>query len=150
MSAPQPEEPSKEKTTNEDNKFEGQAKESEQEDVKIGEDQRLQALPENEEEEKEEILLTAPNVELAKPKPKPKLKSSSKFKSSKMSMTKSSRMRQRDDISSAYLMKQMGRQTNQIDKIGLLLRSLQSQIKQLQNQVAQIQKIMTKTTKKTR
>jgi hypothetical protein len=51
MSAPQPEEPPKEKTTNEDNKFEGQAKESEQEDVRIGENQRLQLLPENEEEE---------------------------------------------------------------------------------------------------
>jgi hypothetical protein len=141
MSAPQPEERVSENTSNEYSEFEPQAYESPEKEIKLAEDQRLQLLPENEEEEKEEILLTAP-TEVTKPKPKSK--SSSKFRSSKMSKTKSSRMRQRDDISSAYLRKQMGRQTMQIDKIGLMLRTLQSQIKQLQNQLAQIQKIMIK------
>ena len=148
MSTSQPEEPPKEKTTNEDNKFEGQAKESEQEDVKIRDDQRLQLLPENEEEEKEEILLTAQTVKAAKSKFLP-------------SAAKPSRMRRRDKISSSGVKKQLERQRNQIDKIRLLVQSIrndtksiqeqpklikqiQSQIKQLQNQLAQIQKIMTK------
>ena len=147
MSASQPEEPPKEKTR-EDNKFEGQAKESEQGDVKIGDDQRLQLLPENEEEEKEEILLTAQTVNATKPKFLP-------------SAAKPSRMRRRDKISSSGVKKQLERQRNQIDKIRLLVQSIrndtksiqeqpklikqvQSQIKQLQNQIAQIQKIMTK------
>lgn len=137
MSAPQPEGRINENTSNEYSEFDPQAKESPE---KLAEDHRLLLLPDNEQEEKEEILLTAP-TELTKPKSKPKL--TSKFRSSKMK-TKSSRRRQRDEISSAYLSKQMGRQTMQIDKIGLLLRTLQSQIKQLQSQLTQIQKIITK------
>ena len=56
MSAPEPKEQG-ENTTNEYEELEPQVKESQEEEVKIGEDQRLQVLPENEEEEKEEILL---------------------------------------------------------------------------------------------
>jgi hypothetical protein len=146
MSAPQPEERREENTTNEDNEFEPQVMES-QEEVKIGED-ALQVLPENEQEEKEEILLTSSIVEPAKPKT-----SSSK--------AKSSRTRGRDEISSADVRKVLERQTTQIDKIRLMLQSirkdtksiqeesklikrLESQIKLLQNQLAQIQKIIKK------
>lgn len=106
-------------------------------------------MPENEEEEKEEILLTASTLEKAKPK----MSSSSK--------AKSSRMPRRNKISSTYVRKQLERQTAQIDKIRPMLQSilkdtkftqgqsklikqLQSQIKQLQNQLTQIQKIITK------
>jgi hypothetical protein len=146
MSAPQPEERPEENTRNEDNEFEPQVKES-QEEVKIGED-TLQVLPENEQEEKEEILLTPSNVEPAKPKT-----SSSK--------AKSSRTRRRDETSSANVRKMLERQSTQIDKIRIMLQSirkdtkstrgqpklikmLESQIRLLQNQLAQIQKIMIK------
>jgi len=91
-------------------------------------------LPDNEQEEKEEILLTVP-TELTKPK------SPSKSRSSQIK-TKSSRRLKRDEISSV-LSKQMGRQIVQIDKIDLL-RTVQSQVKQLQSQLSQIQKITTK------
>jgi hypothetical protein len=145
MSAPQPEERREENTTNEDNEFEPQVKESQ--DVKINEN-TIQAFPENEQEEKEEILLTPSSVELAK------LKTSS-------SKAKSSRTQRQDEISSANMRKLLERQTAQIDKIRLMLqfirkdtkstqgqpkliRRLESQIKLLQNQLVQIQKIITK------
>ena len=66
MSAAQPKERIEENAKNEDNEFEPQVKDF-QEEVKISED-TLHVLPENEQEEKEEILLTAPTVELPKPK----------------------------------------------------------------------------------
>jgi hypothetical protein len=138
MSAPQPEGRINENTSNEYSEFDPKAKEPSEKEIKLAKDQRLQLLPDNEQEEKEEILLTVP-TELTKPKSKPK--SQSKSRSSKIK-TKSSRRKQ-DEISSV-LSKQMGRQTMQIDKIGLLLRTVQSQIKQLQSQLSQIQKIMTK------
>jgi hypothetical protein len=104
-------------------------------------------LPENEEEEKEEILL--PSTITAKPT-KPKV-SSSKSKSS-------SRKRRRDETSSADTTKQLERQATQLDKITIMLHSiqndmkstkgqsklinqLQSQIKQPRTQISQIQKI---------
>jgi hypothetical protein len=116
--------------------------------VKVGEGDQFQVLAENEQEEKEEILLTAPSVEPAKPK-----MSSSK--------AKSSRTRRRDEISSPYVRKMLERQTSHIDKIRLMLQSIrkdtkstqgqpklikqiQSQMKLLQNQLTQIQKIITK------
>ncbi|MFZ0511971.1 MAG: hypothetical protein WAM14_10220 [Candidatus Nitrosopolaris sp.] len=145
MSAPQPKE-QEENTTNEYNERERQVKESQEEEVKIGEDQ---VLPENEEEEKEEILLTASTVEPSKPK----MSSSSK--------AKSSRTRRRDEISPADVREQLERQTTQIDKIRPMLQSilkdtkstqgqsklikqLQLHLKQLQNQLTQIQKTITK------
>jgi hypothetical protein len=135
-------------TINEDREFEPQVKEPQDEEIKIGQDEQLQVLPENEQEEKEEILLTSSIVEHAKPKT-----SSSK--------AKSSRTRGRDEISSADVRKVLERQTTQIDKIRLMLQSirkdtksiqeesklikrLESQIKLLQNQLAQIQKIIKK------
>jgi hypothetical protein len=113
--------------------------------VKVGEGDQFQVLAENEQEEKEEILLTAPSVEPAKPK-----MSSSK--------AKSSRTRRRDEIGSPYVRKMLERQTSHIDKIRLMLQSIrkdtkstqgqpklikqiQSQMKLLQNQLTQIQKI---------
>lgn len=139
MSAPQSEGRINENTSNEYSEFDPQAKEPSEKEIKLAKDHRLQLLPDNEQEEKEEILLTVP-TEPTKPKSKPK--SQSKSRSSKIK-TKSSRRRKRDEISSV-LSKQMGRQTMQIDKIGLSLRTVQSQIKQLQSQLSQIQKIMTK------
>jgi hypothetical protein len=133
MSAAQPKERIEENAKNEDKEFEPQVKDF-QEEVKISED-TLHVLPENEQEEKEEILLTAPTVELPKPK---------------MSSSKAKDVRKMPE-----------RQTTQIDKIRVMLQSirkdttstqgqpkllkqLQSQIKKLQNQLAQIQKIITK------
>lgn len=118
---------------NEDNEFEPRVKDF-QEEVKISED-TLHVLPENEQEEKEEILLTAPTVEL----PKPKMSSSK---------TKSSRTRRRDattQINKIRLMLQSIRKdTKSIQGQPKLIKRLQSQIKLLQNQLAQIQKIITK------
>ena len=134
MSAPEPKE-QEENTINEYSELGPQVKES-REDVKIDEDQVSPVLPENETEEKEEILLT-PTVEPVKPK-----------------------MRQHK-ISPADAREQLERQTTKIDKIRTLLQSilkdtksiqvqsksikqLQSQLKQLQNQLTQIHKIITK------
>ena len=120
-----------------------------QKEVPVVEDQQLNVLPENEEEENEEILLTARTVEKAKPK------------MSSPSKAKSSRMRRRVEISSASVREQLERQTTQIDKIRSMLQSLvketkstqeqsklikqlQSQLKKLQNQVTQIHKTIAK------
>lgn len=121
-----------------------------QKEVPVVEDQQLNVLPENEEEEEnEEILLTARTVEKAKPK------------MSSLSKAKSSRMRRRVEISSASVREQLERQTTQIDKIRSMLQSLvketkstqgqsklikqlQSQLKKLQNQVTQIHKTIAK------
>lgn len=120
-----------------------------QKEVPVVEDQQLNVLPENEEEENEEILLTARTVEKAKPK------------MSSLSKAKSSRMRRRVEISSASVREQLERQTTQIDKIrsmmqslvketkstqgqSKLIKQLQSQLKKLQNQVTQIHKTIAK------
>jgi hypothetical protein len=135
-------------TINEDREFEPQVKEPQDEEIKIGQDEQLQVLPENEQEEKEEILLTSSIVEPAKAKT-----SSSK--------AKSSRMRRRDVLSSVDVRKMLEKQNTQIHKITIMLQSIQkdtkstqgqpklmkrleSQIKLLQNQLVQIQKIITK------
>jgi hypothetical protein len=76
-----------------------------------GGDQVSAVLPENETEEKEEILLTPSTVEPVKPK------MSSSFKG------KSSRTMRQDKISSADVREQLERQTTQIDKIRPLLQS---------------------------
>jgi hypothetical protein len=112
----------------------------------VVDDEQLRALPENEEEEKEEILLPSTTV----PKTtKPKV-SSSKGKSSLG-------RRRWNETSSASTTKQLERQATQLDKITIMLHSIQkdmkstkgqsklinqlrSQIKRLQTQMSQIQK----------
>ena len=133
-----------ENTTKEDIEFEPGI--NEPHEVPVVDDEQLRALPENEEEEKEEILL-APTTAAKITKPKV---SSSKGKSS-------SRKRRRDETSSADTTKQLKRQATQLDKITIMLHSiqkdmkstkgqsklinqLQSQIKQLRTQMSQIQK----------
>jgi hypothetical protein len=135
-------------TINEDKEFEPQVKEPQEEEIKIGQDEPLQVLPENEQEEKEEILLTSSIVEPAK----------AKMSSSK---AKSSRMRRLDVLSSVDVRKMLEKQNTQIHKITVMLQSIQkdtkstqgqpklmkrleSRIKLLQNQLVQIQKIITK------
>jgi capsule polysaccharide export protein KpsE/RkpR len=100
-------------------------------------------LPENEEEEKEEILLTTASVT-------PALKAKS-----------SPGQRQPNEISSADIRKHLKRQTEQLSKVTTtvqsiqkdsksttgqikLIKQMQSQLKQLQNQLTQIQKFITK------
>jgi len=138
-----------ENTTNEDNEFEPGINEP-HEGVPVVDDEQLRALPENEEEEKEEILL--PSATAAKTT-KPKV-SSSKGKSP-------SRKRRRNETSSADTAKQLETQATQLDKITIMLHSiqkdmkstkgqsklinqLQSQIKQLRTQMSQIQKNIAK------
>ena len=126
--------------------FEPGVKESPE--VPVIQEQQFNVFPENKEEEKEEILLTASTVEKAR------------AKMSSPSKAKSSRMRRRDEIR-ANVREQLEKQTTQIDKIRPMLQSilkdsksiqgqsklikqLQLQLKQLQNQLTQIQKIITK------
>ncbi len=132
-----------ENTTDEDNEFEPGINEP-HERVMVVDDEQLKALPGNEEEEKEEILLPTTAAKTTKPKV-----SSSKGKSS--------RKRRRDETSSADTTKQLERQATQLDKITIMLHSiqkdmksakgqsklinqLQSQIKQLGTRMSQIQK----------
>jgi hypothetical protein len=99
-------------------------------------------LPENDEEEKEEIPLTTASVASA-------LKA------------KSSGKRQPDEISSADIRKHQKIQTEQLNKVTMMVHSIQkdskstsgqtksikqmqSQLKQLQNQLTQVQKFITK------
>ncbi len=134
-----------ENTTKEGNEFEPGI--NEPHEVPVVDDEQLKALPGNEEEEKEKILL--PSTTAAKIT-KPKV-SSSKGKSS-------SRKRRRDETSSADTTKQLQRQATQLDKITIMLHSiqkdikstkgqsklinqLQSQVKQLRTQMSQIQKM---------
>jgi hypothetical protein len=138
-----------ENTTKEENEFEPGINEL-HEEVPVVDDEQLKALPENEEEEKEEILLP---ITTAAKTTKPKV-SSPKGKSS-------SRKRRRDETSSADTTKQLERQATQLDKITIMLHSiqkdmkstkgqsklinqLQSQIKQLGTQMSQIQKNIAK------
>ena len=135
-----------ENTTKEDNEFEPGINEP-NEGVPVVDDEQLRALPENEEEE--EILL--PSTTAAKTTKR-------KVSSPK---GKSSRKRRRDETSSADTTKQLERQATQLDKITIMLHSiqkdmkstkgqsilinqLQSQIKQLRTQMSQIQKNIAK------
>jgi hypothetical protein len=153
-----------ENTTKEDNEFEPSINEP-HEGGPVVDDEQLRALPENEEEEKEEILL--PSTTAAEPtkpkvsssKGKYNLKESTKHKVS--SRGKSSGKRRHDETSSADTTKQLKRQATQLDKITIILHSiqkdmkstkgqsklikqLQSQIKQLRTQMSQIQKNIAK------
>ena len=110
--------------------------------VPVVDDEQLRALPENEEASTTAAKTTKPKV------------SSSKGKSS-------SGKRRRDGTSSADTTKQLERQATQLDKITIMLHSiqkdtkstkgqsklinqLQSQIKQLRTQMSQIQKNIAK------
>jgi hypothetical protein len=114
-----------------------------QKQVPVVEDQQVNVLPENEKEEKEEIPLTTPS-----------LASALKAKSSP-------RKRQPNEISSADIGKHLRRQTEQLNKVTIMVQSIQkdskstigqiklikqmqSQLKQLQNQLTQIQKLIIK------
>ena len=137
-----------ENTTKEDNEFEPHINEPHE---GIVDDEQLRALPENDEEEKEEILL--PSAIAAKTT-KPKVSSSN----GKSSLGRRRRVR----VSSADTTpKQLARQATQLDKITIMLHSiqkdmkstkgqsklinqLQSQIKQLRTQMSQIQKNIAK------
>jgi hypothetical protein len=83
------------------------------EGVPVVDDEQLRALPGNEEEEKEEILLPTTAAKNTKPKV-----SSSKGKSSPGK-------RRRDETSSADTIKQLKRQATQLDKITIMLHSIQ-------------------------
>jgi hypothetical protein len=108
----------------------------------VVEDQQVNVLPDNEEEEKEEIPLTKASVASA-------LKAKSPVK------------RQPNEIGSADILKHLKRQTEQLNKVTTtvqsiqkdskstvgqikLIKQMQSQLKQLQNQLTQIQKFITK------
>ena len=111
--------------------------------VPVVDDQQVNVLPENEEEEKEEIPLTTASIASA-------LKAKS-----------SPRKRQSKGISSEDIGKHLRRQTEQLNKLTIMVQSIQkdsksaigqiksikqmqSQLKQLQNQLTQIQKFITK------
>jgi archaellum component FlaC len=136
-------------TTKEDSEFEPSINEP-HEGVPVVDDEQLRTLPENE-EEKEEILLPTTVVKTTKPKV-----SSNKRKSSLG-------RRRRDETNSAGTTKQLRlqRQATQLDKITIMLHSIQkdmkstkgqsklinqlrSQIKQLRTQMSQIQKNIAK------
>ena len=133
-------------TTKEDSEFEPSINEP-HEGVPVVDDEQLRVLPENE-EEKEEILLPTTAVKTTKPKV-----SSNK--------RKSSLGRRRDETNSAGTTRQLQRQATQLDKITIMLHSiqkdmkstkgqsklinqLQSEIKQLRTQMSQIQKNIAK------
>ena len=114
-----------------------------QKKVLVVDDQQLNVLPENEEEEKEEIPLTTGSVASA-------LKAKS-----------SPGKRQLKEISSGDIRKQLKRQTEQHNKVTIMVQSIQkdskstigqiklikqmqAQLKQLQNQLIQIQRFVTK------
>jgi hypothetical protein len=121
--------------------FESGIKEPQKQIPVVG-DQQVNVLPENE-EEKEEIPLTTASIASAlKPK-------------------SSTGKRQPNEISSADIGKHLKRQTEQLNKVTIMVQSIQkdskssigqiklikqmqSQLKQLQNQLTQIQKFITK------
>ena len=131
-------------TTKDDSEFESSINEP-HEGVPVLDDEQLRVLPENEQEEKEEILLPTTAVKTTKPKV-----SSNK--------RKSSLGRRGDETNSAGTTKQLQRQATQLDRITIMLQKdmkstkgqsklinqLQSQIKQLRTQMSQIQKNIAK------
>src|SRR6266496_5711525 len=94
---------------------EGQAKEQgeEKKDVEVAEGQELEVLPKNEEEEKEEILLTEA-ISTTTPK-RPKV---AKIKSSVRSQHKETTL--------ANISEQLQKQSAKIDKVGQMLQPLQN------------------------
>ena len=102
-------------TTKEDSEFEPSINEP-HEGAPVVDDEQLRVLPENEEEEKEEILLPTTAVKTTKPKV-----SSNK--------RKSSLGRWRAETNSAGTTKQLQRQATQLDKITIMLHSIQKDMK---------------------
>jgi hypothetical protein len=110
----------------------------EREEVEVAQDHELKVLPENEEEDKEEILITDAT----------KTPSSTKT----TSMNKKQRLGGRRQALPYEMTRVLKRQTVEIDKMALLLQSILKQlkplkiqsdlIKQLQSQLRQIQKQM--------
>ena len=120
---------------------EGEGEEDVHEEVKIAQDHELKVLPEKEEEEKEEILITEAT----------KRPSTAKTKTT----TKKQGREEKREIGKALpneMAKMLNRQTVEIDKMASLLHSIVKQfkpikmqsdlIKQLQSQLRQIQKQM--------
>jgi len=111
-----------ENITKEDNEFEPSINEP-HEGIPVVDDEQLRALPENEEEEKEEILLPITAAKTTKPKV-----SSSNGKSSLG-------RRRRVGVSSADTTpKQLARQATQLDKITIMLHSIQKDMKSTKRQ----------------
>ena len=111
------------------------------EEVKVAEDHELQVLPENKEENKEEILITDAT------------KRPSSTKSTSMNKQQHARVRRRQQQGLPYYIIRLFKKQNvEITKMALLLRSIQKQtetlkiqsdlMKQLQSQLRQIQKQM--------
>ena len=113
-----------------------------QKQIPVVDDQQVNVLPENEEEEKEEIPLTTASVAALKAKSSPG-------------------KRQPNGVSSADIRKHLKRQTEQLNKVTIMVQSIQKdskstigqiksikqiqlQLKHLQNQLTQIQKFITK------
>jgi hypothetical protein len=129
-------------TSNQASEEEGverEQKEEEVEEVEVAQDHELKVLPENEEEEKEEILIT----------------DATKMPSSKTTPTINKKQlgeRKRKKVLPDKMTKVLTRQTVEIDKMALLLQSILKQlkplkiqsdlIKQLQTQLRQMQKQM--------
>ncbi|MGA9153377.1 MAG: hypothetical protein WBZ36_22595, partial [Candidatus Nitrosopolaris sp.] len=124
-----------ENTTKQDDEFEASINEPHEAIPVAVDDEQLRTLPQNEEEEKEEILLPTTAAKHTKPKVSSKGKSSS-------------RKRRRDETSSADTTKQLQRQATQLDKITIMLHSIQKDMKstkgqsklinQLQSQIKQL------------
>jgi hypothetical protein len=129
----------------------GPEEEDEKEEVEVAQDHELKVLPENEEEGKEEILVTDAT------------KRPSSAESTSTMGKKQLRVRRTKTQALPYeITKGLERQTVEIDKMALLLQSIlkqlkplkiqsefikqsQSQLRQIQKQISQIQKnIMTK------
>ena len=114
-----------------------------QKQIPVVEDQQINVLPESEQEEKEEIPLTTASI------------------ASGLKAKSSPEKRQPNEISSSDIRKHLKRQTEQLNKVTIMVQSIQkdskstigqiksikqiqSQLKQLQNQLTQIQKFITK------
>jgi hypothetical protein len=106
-----------ENTAKEDNEFELDINEP-HEEIPVVDDEPLRALPGNEEEEKEEILLPTTAAKTTNPKVSSKGKSSSR--------------------------KQLQRQATQLDKITIMLRSIQKDMKSTRGQSKLINQLQSK------
>src|SRR6188472_1162055 len=104
---------------------EGSINPDKEEQAKVAEGQELQVLPENEAEEKEEILLastTGPETTKSKA---PSLSSKTKSSSKRVQPT---------EMNLTSVSKQLDKQTVQIDKIRLMLQSIQTRTKTIERQ----------------
>jgi hypothetical protein len=102
----------------------------EKEDVEVAEGQELEVLPKNEEEEKEEILLTEA-ISTTTPK-RPKV---AKMKPSVRSQHKETTL--------ANISEQLQKQSAKIDKVGQMLQPLQKYLKSTKKQAELIKELQT-------